>query len=234
MAPTLAPEQYPYTVIGVLEIFFSEDDVLKKWVGSGYLLKTPAYPDRGDIVLTAAHNLAYLRKKGLRGVRFNLYDDPDVYTLAERSNETLRYAIPEGYDKYPGNPAFDFGVMLLNGAPGRSKTPLSLSIIGETLRQDATIAGVVSDRVKAGDVSVYRSAVTAEKRRETPLYYPLDATAPGMSGGPVLIERGSTWTSMGVVTGTGEVDDTLEGIAAPIFSETARIIDSLIATSLAG
>jgi hypothetical protein len=54
--------------------------------------------------------------------------------------------------------------------------------------------------------------------------------------GKDLLEDGHVpaWTSIGVVTGTGDVDDTPRGIAAPIFEETARIIDALIQTALAG
>lgn len=234
MAPALAPRQYPFTVVGVLEIFYEDDGVLKKWVGTGYLLKTATYPHRRDIVLTAAHNLVFLRKEKLQEVHFTLYGDRDVYSIASRANGTLRYAIPQGYDERPHSPAFDFAVMILQEGAGGSNAPLTLTTVGDTLRAAATIAGGLSARVKEGDRKVYCSVVTAEKQRTTPLYYPVDATAHGMSGGPVLVQGDSGWSSIGVVTGTGDVDDTLRGIAAPIFEETARIIDALIGTSLAG
>jgi hypothetical protein len=234
MAPALAPMQYPFTVVGVLEIFYEDDGVLKKWVGTGYLLKTAAYPDRRDLVLTAAHNLVYLRKPRLQEVHFTIYGDRDVYSIAARENGSLRYAIAPDYDKHPDNPALDFGVMVLQEGAGGANEPLSLTVVGDTLRAAATIAGGVSARVKVDDRRVYCSAVTAEKQKYTPLYYQVDATAPGMSGGPVLVEQHSAWSSIGVVTGTGDVDGTLRGIAAPIFAQTAKIIDTLIATSLAG
>ncbi|MCY1022509.1 trypsin-like serine peptidase [Pyxidicoccus sp. MSG2] len=234
MAPALAPQEYPFTVVGVLEIYFEEDDVLKKWVGSGYLLKTAAYPARRDLVLTAAHNLVYLRKPRLQEVHFTVYGDRDVYGIASRGNGSLRYAIAPGYDEHPNNPALDFGVMVLQEGVRGANEPLSLTIVGDTLRVAATIAGGVSARVREGDRRVFCSSVTAEKQRNTPLYYPVDATEQGMSGGPVLVERDSVWTSSGVVTGTGDVDGILRGIAAPIFAQTAEIIDALIETSLAG
>jgi hypothetical protein len=234
MAPVLASRQSPYAVVGVLEIYFEEGGALRKWVGSGYLLKTATYPHRRDIVLTAAHNLVFLRKQNLREVHFTLYGDRDVYSIASRENGTLRYAIPRGYDERPNSPAFDFAVMILQEGAGGSNAPLTLTHVEDTLRVAATIAGGVSARVGEGNRKVYCSIVTAEKQRTTPLYYPVDATAPGMSGGPVLVQGDSAWTSIGVVTGTGDVDDTPRGIAAPIFEETARIIDSLIQTSLAG
>ncbi|MCY1014537.1 trypsin-like serine peptidase [Pyxidicoccus sp. MSG2] len=234
MPPLLASKQYPYTVVGVLEIFYEEGGALRKWVGSGYLLKTAMYPHRRDIVLTAAHNLVFLRKQDLREVHFTLYGDRDVYSVALRKNGTLRYAIPRGYDERPHSPAFDFAVMILQEGAGGSNAPLALSTVGDTLRVAATIAGGLSARVGEGNRKVYCSTVTAEKQTTTPLYYPVDATAPGMSGGPVLVQEGSAWTSIGVVTGTGDVDDAPRGIAAPIFDETRRIIDTLIQTSLAG
>jgi hypothetical protein len=235
MAPALAPKEYPYTIVGVLEIFYEDGGVMKKWVGSGYLVKTAAHPERKDIVLTAAHNLVFLRRPGPLELHFTVYGDRDVYTIAARRDGTLRYAIPEGYDRFPGNPAFDYAVMILQEGAGGANAPLTLTTVGETLRTPATIAGGLSAKVQEGDRKVYCSAVTAEKRRDTALYYPEDATAKGMSGGPVLVEeRASTWTSIGVVTGTGIVDGELKGIAAPIFEETAESIDALIASSLAG
>lgn len=234
MAPVLAPRQYPYTVVGDLEILYGDGGALKKWVGSGYLLKTAMYPDRRDLVLTAAHNLVFLRKDTLQEVHFTLYGDRDVYTVASRANGTLRYAIPEGYDERPQSPAFDFAVMVLQEGARGSNAPLSLTTVGDTVRTAATLAGGLSAKVKEGDRAVYRSPVTAKKTRTTPLYYPETATAHGMSGGPVLFHADNAWSSIGVITGTGDVDGKPRGLAAPIFEETARLIDTLIMTSLAG
>ncbi|QSQ26630.1 hypothetical protein JY651_17580 [Pyxidicoccus parkwayensis] len=234
MALALAPKKYPYNVVGVLEVPYEEGGVQKKWVGSGYLLKTAAYPDRRDIVLTAAHNLVFLRRGTRQEVRFTLDGDSDVYTLASREDGTLRYAIPQHYDERPNNPAFGYAVMVLQKGAGGSHPPLTLTLAGDTLRTTATLAGALSARVDEGDHRVYRSAVTAKMQTTSPLHFPLHATAPGMCGGPVLVQGRSAWTSMGIVTGTGEVDGTLRGIAAPIFEEAARHIDTLIAMALDG
>jgi len=232
MPPSPAPKEYPYIVVAVLEIYYDDAGTLKKWVGTGYLVQTPTHTSR-NIMLTAAHNLVYLRKP-VQEVLVTLYNDRDVNSIATRANGTFRYAIPEGYDHDPSNPAFDFAVMILQEAADPSRVPLTLTIVGDTLVAPANIAGGLSTEVQKGNRTIYRSAVDVQKQKNTPLFYPADATEKGMSGGPVIFEAVSTWNSLGVVTGTGDMNGTLQGIAAPIFAETATIIDQLIATSLAG
>lgn len=229
--PAPSPIEYPYLVVGTLEIFFAEGGQQKKWVGTGYLIQTAQY-ERRDVVLTAAHNLVYLQQPGLEEVHFTLYKHRDVYTIGRRQNGSLRYAIPPVFQH--GTTVTDFAVMVLAEAAPIRLAPLPLTIVGADVNTPGVVAGCISREVAEGNRTIYRSEVQVKKELTTALYYDKDATQKGMSGGPVLVHGDAGWSTIGIVGGTGDVHGTEHGLAAPILKDTAVIIDDLIATSLAG
>lgn len=223
MSLTKAPKAFPYTSVGVIEIFASGGETYR---GSVFLIKTDKY-DRQDIVLGAGHNLTHLSDSDSE-VHVTFYNNRDVNSVATRGGGGFRYAIADS--KMPS----DFGVAVLAEAlPGAIK-PIPLTTPEDATTLEALVAGGVADNVAAGDRAIFENSAEMHVHGGV-LYCDPGTTAQGMSGGPILESDGAK--AIGVIHGTGTVkigggDPKPADLGVTFTADNIAEIDALIALAL--